>query len=317
MPVFYVVSGQFTVAGIDATFVKVVRLAATAGAFALTGNDATLAATHYVTGGTGAFSVTGIDASLQRNTIALAGDTGSFAVTGVAATLTRQDASFSSVSLLLHADGTNGSTTFTDSSSNAFTVTANGNAQISTAQSKFGGASGLFDGSGDFITVPDNADFDFGSGDFTIEMWVRFTSLPSSGQFVALYSHRDTSTSNNCINIWYTGTDNYFYASYSTDGTTQSNAIFVTPSASANTWIHIAMVRNGTALDFYTNGTKNTTVTIGSITLFNSPSVVRIGAANTTPTFFLNGYIDEVRVTKGVARYTASFTPATIAFPDS
>jgi hypothetical protein len=308
-------AAAYAVTGNAAGMAKVASLLASVGTFAITANDASLSRVRSLAASTGVFTVTGIDAIMSTKLLSAAA--GSFTVTGNAATLSRKDSNYSSVSLLLHMDGSNGSTTFTDNSSNAFTVTANGNAQVSTAQSKFGGASGLLDGSGDFLSIPDDADFDFGSGNFTIEMWVRFTSVPSSGQFVALYSHRDASNSINCISIWYSGTDSYFYASYSTDGTTQANAIFVTPSASAGTWIHLAMVRNGTSLDMFTDGTKNTTVNIGSITLFNSTAVVRIGAANSTPAFFLNGHIDEVRVTKGVARYTSNFTPSAFAFPDA
>jgi hypothetical protein len=81
--------------------------------------------------------------------------------------------------ILLHMDGTNGSTTFTDTNAggSAHTWTANGNAQISTAQSKFGGASGLFDGTGDYITTPDHADYTLGSGDFTIDLWFNCTAV--------------------------------------------------------------------------------------------------------------------------------------------
>ena len=89
------------------------------------------------------------------------------------------DPYFSNVSLLLHMDGSNGSTTFTDNSSNGFTVTANGNAQISTAQSKWNGASGYFDGAGDFLTVPVNSAFELGTGDFDVELWARFDSVNS------------------------------------------------------------------------------------------------------------------------------------------
>jgi len=70
------------------------------------------------------------------------------------------------------------------------TVTAYGNAQIDTAQSKFGGASGLFDGAGDYLSTPDSEDWNFGSGDFTIDFWVRFNSLPGVGAQRCLYSQR-------------------------------------------------------------------------------------------------------------------------------
>ena len=84
------------------------------------------------------------------------------------------DPYWANVVLLLHMDGTDGSTTFTDSSSYARAMTAAGNAQIDTAEFKFGTASGLFDGTGDSVQTPNGADFQF-LGDFTVEAWVRPT----------------------------------------------------------------------------------------------------------------------------------------------
>src|SRR3990167_7227024 len=84
------------------------------------------------------------------------------------------------VTLLLHCDGTDASTTFTDNSISSHVTTANGNAQIDTAQSKFGGASGLFDGTGDYLSVPNSDDWDFGTGDFTVDMWLRFNDITQS-----------------------------------------------------------------------------------------------------------------------------------------
>ena len=81
-------------------------------------------------------------------------------------------------------DGTDGSTTFTDAIG-THTVTAVGNAQIDTAQYKFGGASGLFDGTGDYLTIPDHADFNFGAGDFTIDFWVRFNAINTAQAFIS------------------------------------------------------------------------------------------------------------------------------------
>lgn len=72
---------------------------------------------------------------------------------------------------LLHMNGVDGSTTFTDESGKSWT--AKGNAQIDTAGSRFGGASALFDGSGDYMELPDHEDFNVGSGDFTVDFWFR------------------------------------------------------------------------------------------------------------------------------------------------
>lgn len=91
------------------------------------------------------------------------------------------DPFWASTMLLLRMDGANNSTAFTDLSSTPKAVTANGDAKVSTAQSQFGGASLLLDGNGDYLSFPASADFAPGTGDFTVECWIRFTSVPSSG----------------------------------------------------------------------------------------------------------------------------------------
>ena len=98
--------------------------------------------------------------------------------------------------LLLHCDGTDGSTSFIDSSSSGHTVTAVGNAQIDTAQYKFGGASALFDGSGDYLTVPDSSDFNFGANPVTIDFWVKFNAITAEDGLLSISnsaSGQDTS----------------------------------------------------------------------------------------------------------------------------
>ena len=84
---------------------------------------------------------------------------------------TTGDVYYPQTSLLMHFNGTNGSTTMTDNSKNNTTVTSVNGTAISTAQSKFGGSSVLFDGTNDLLTIPNNSLFDLSSGDFTIEFW--------------------------------------------------------------------------------------------------------------------------------------------------
>ena len=95
------------------------------------------------------------------------------------------DEEFGNVSLLLHGDGTNGSTTIVDSSSSTKAVTAFGDAQISTAQSKFGGASIAFDGNGDYLTIPPSAKFEFGTDPFTVEFWI-YPTTSTAGRAVSV-----------------------------------------------------------------------------------------------------------------------------------
>ena len=208
---------------------------------------------------------------------------------------------------LLHFNGSDTSTTFTDGSGK--TWTGGGTAQLDTDQKKFGTASLLLDGDSDYISTPDHADFDVGSGDFTIDFWVRFNALPGAGGYAALYSQRTTSSSNNAMTLWYSGNDKWSF-SYSTDGSSYLNIEgLTTHTPSLNTWYHIACVRNGSNLDIYIDGSKQTTKTISG-TIYNSTATPLIGAANPgTPISFLNGWIDEFRFSKGIARWTANFTP--------
>ena len=227
---------------------------------------------------------------------------------------TTGDLYFADVSLLLHMDGSNGSTTFTDSSSNALTVTANGNAQISTAQSKFGGASGYFDGTGDYLTIPDNDVFEPGSSDLTWEFWIKTTS---SSQYATLYSRVPSAFSaamwTVMINIASaTAGDVAFWAGdYSgASPLVQTSGV----SIRDDVWHHVAIVRNGSSWTIYVDGTSCGTGT-WSGSIGTSSGSVFIGKDEYYNRDY-NGYIDDLRITKGVARYTANFTPPTAAFPN-
>jgi hypothetical protein len=226
---------------------------------------------------------------------------------------------FSNVSLLLHGDGANGSTVIRDSSSRMNTVTAVGNAQISTAQSKFGGASIAFDGTGNYLTVPDNADFEFGSGNFTVEMWIYPTSGTNTFRCFIAKSNRNSPGGQGSF-VGQISNTNKLQMLFDKDATGETWDIDVqgTTTVALNTWHHIAVVRSGNVFTAYLNGVSEATATNG-LSLVDNAELLTIGALGyTSPPFvsFFNGYIDDLRITKGVARYTANFTPPTAAFPD-
>jgi hypothetical protein len=207
------------------------------------------------------------------------------------------DLNWNSVVLALHFDGANGSTTFTDQKGN--TVTPSGNASISTAQSKFGGASGYFDGTGDYLSIAANSGFAFGTGDFTIEAFVRPASIAAG------YGGIVTTLTTQSFGIYRKGAAFVFY--YGADRIT-SGAI------SADTWYHIELDRTGNTVTLYLDGQS-----VGTYILSDSLSSInplRIGTNTGATGDFFSGYIDDVRITKGVARHTANFTPPTEAFPD-
>lgn len=201
--------------------------------------------------------------------------------------------------LLLHMDGTDASTTFTDEYGH--TVTANGNAQIDTASSKFGGASGLFDGTGDYLTIPDSTDWDFGTADFTIECQVNAAASGYSG----LVGMRDTGSVNPILYLWTTGVIVWYY-----NGAAR---ITGTTNISGGGWYHIALVRYGGSTKIYVNGTQE-----GS-TYTDSNNYVADGiwiGGTPSASQYLNGHMDEVRITKGTARYTGNFTAPSAAFTE-
>lgn len=215
------------------------------------------------------------------------------------------DTRYSNVSLLLHCDGANGSTTFTDNSPTPKTVTAVGNAQISTAQSKFGGASAAFDGTGDYITLASDDAWAFGSGDFTIECWLY---LPTAGglQSKGLFTRRVLGAGYSPFHVDISSNVPRFLAC--TSEMTWDVAVSGT-ALSYDTWHHIAAVRSGTSFKLYVDGSS--VGTPGSeasalMSVTNSLYIASDGGGGS-----LNGYLDDIRITKGVARYTENFTPPT------
>lgn len=220
------------------------------------------------------------------------------------------------VSLLLHMDGSNGSTTFTDSSTNALTVTAVNGAAISTAQSKFGGASGFFDGSNDYLTITTNSLLNFGTGDWTVEFWMRYT---------------DTANAYPCIlgvtPSWSAGvvsiTHDHSWAANKLSVTANSHStgapVVSSSTLSTATWYHCAVVRSGTSLKIFIDGIQDGAATISSGLAFDfSNGATRIGGANGDgAASYFSGYLDDLRITKGIARYTSNFTPPTTAFPNA
>lgn len=196
-------------------------------------------------------------------------------------------------------NGADASTTFTDSElTPTKSVTAVGNAQIDTAQSKFGGACGLLDGSGDYLTVGDHADWDFGTGDFTIDMWVRFNALGSDRAIIDVNNGETVGvwlkwTTSNVLRVKVASTTRDF-----------------TWSPSTNTWYHVAVTRSGTNLRAFVGGTQIGTTLTDSGDITGGTVGVTIGAQNGGSNA-LNGWLDEVRISKGIARWTANFTPPT------
>jgi hypothetical protein len=208
------------------------------------------------------------------------------------------DPNFANVSVLLHMNGSDASTTFTDSSSNAITVTGYGNAQLSTAQSKFGTASAYFDGTGDYLlTASSLAPLQMGTGDFTVEAFIRPTSSVASYRTLIGLTTTDNET------LYILSGQLRWYISGTAAGT-----------IAVDTWYHVAASREGTSLRVFIDGTLVDTST-NSVDI--TAGRLSVGATGALTGEFFQGWIDELRITKGVARYTANFTAPTAPFPDA
>jgi hypothetical protein len=179
-----------------------------------------------------------------------------------------------------------------------------GNAQISTSVVKFGTGSLAFDGTGDWLTgnFPTRDLYSFGTGDFTVEMWVYTSNLSN---FQTLLDTRATDSQTSwCLFLDNTGKPYWYDAS----GVQLSST-----AISSNTWTHLAVSRSGSTLRMFLSGTQ---VFSGTNTNSQNPTGPFYVARNTVNAFLYTGYIDDLRITKGVARYTANFTPPTAAFPN-
>jgi hypothetical protein len=217
------------------------------------------------------------------------------------------DAHWDKVPLLLHGSGANGSTTITDSSPSPKVVTPFGNAQISTAQSKFDGSSIKFDGAGDYLTLADSTDWDFGTGDFTIEMFARFTTHTAVMSLLTNYQNSSTGWSVQRRS----DTDTLVFG----NGDPQLAAASFTPTDGV--WYHVAVCRSGTSLRLFVDGIQIGSTATNSTNIAGSTSLLYVGGLNAGGVIQnFNGHLDELRVTKGVARYTADFTPPTAPHPD-
>ena len=198
-----------------------------------------------------------------------------------------------------------------DDSANRYAITVVGN----TSVQKFGPFAGTtlptpyygayFDGTGDFLTIPDNAALQMGTGNFTIEFWINFSSIAS------YQTPFDKGYTGSGALLFQTGDGNGRMVIYASG----SAVITESGTATVGTWIHYALVRNGSTLTLYRNGTSSGSAT--NSTNFNNSSQLGIGATGVAPPggsigmYSINGYLSNVRIVKGTALYTENFTPPT------
>lgn len=217
------------------------------------------------------------------------------------------------VKLLLHGDGSNGSTTIIDSGPLGKTFTANGNAQLSTGAPKFGTASMLFDGTGDYVTTPDSADFVLGSDDWTMDCWFKRTGGDGTRRMLFGQGDAANTPSDLSVRVELFNTTNSLSGvvgrGFSPFQVRVTGATAVTDS----NWHHCAFVRSGSDLLIFLDGVLDGSGTFPD-PVNNSTGSFSVGRAGDWDSFYWVGEIDEFRLSVGMARWTASFTPPVRAY---
>ena len=212
--------------------------------------------------------------------------------------------------LLIHFNGTDAATSYTAESGQ--TVTFAGTAQLDTDQKEFGASSLLLDGNSDYVTVPDATTWDFGTGNFTIDFWVRFNSKTGAQYFISQYA--------DASNYWYVGKDasDKLIMRFRNGGS--DKGFYITTSAvtlSNSVWYHFTFERVTTSAKIFVNGTSQAlteTTAFSTNDVGTLAAVLKIGDCATLG--YVNGWIDEVRISKGIARWTANFTSPTVAYSE-
>ena len=192
-----------------------------------------------------------------------------------------------------------GETTIEDENGN-HTISAIGNTVISTTEKKIGTSSIYFDGNGDYLSIPDSDDWDFGSGDFTIDFWVKLTN----GAAITRFFGKGWNTGSLSFFLYTNGSTMYFY--HSTDGT---NNIYPTCpyTYESGVWTHTVISRHNNKLLFFKDGILQATQPTITADIYDSANPLIIGCDGNMGSNFVNGYIDQFRITKGKALWTENF----------
>jgi len=194
---------------------------------------------------------------------------------------------------------------FVDNSGSNLPITQAGNATQGTFSPYGSNWSNYFDGLGDWLTIPNNAGLAFGSGDFTIELWV---NLSSSSGTIANYSNGQSAISNFAWELYQLSATSVQFSVFQ-----GSSQYFSSSTAfTQNAWNHVAMVRNGTSLKTYVNGVAGaTTGNLTGVTISDPAGATLKLCSYANGSYYTTGFLSNLRVVKGKALYTATFTPPT------
>jgi len=215
--------------------------------------------------------------------------------------------------LLLHCDSAGVPGYFVDSSVNNYAVTTAGHVVTDSTQYKFGNYSGVFDGTDDYLSLADSDDWNFGSGNFTIDFRFRFNALSATSYFVS-----QESVTSNYWALYCNANGSLVFEGYADGGGTFVNLYTGAGAVSADSsWHHLAFVRNGTTGLVFVDGVSVAFggTQFGTATMNDIGDQLWIGAREYgSVTYEFNGWIDEFRISKGIARWTSNFTPPTQAY---
>jgi hypothetical protein len=230
------------------------------------------------------------------------------------------DPSSASVSLLLNMEGAG--STFVDYSSSPKTITAYHGATQSTAAPKFGSKSlylnGTTFGAGPYLSVPYSSAFDLSTGDWTVECWAYATALNASNNLFAINGDGSSYAQ---VAVVPQANGSAYFLTQGAGGDWLDTTLSAAGTFTTNTWQHVAAVRAGNVFRLYVNGISVVSFTSSSA-LMNASGLSTIGARlpagnSTVGSQTWQGYVDEFRVTKGVARYSGStIAVPTAAFPN-
>ena len=207
--------------------------------------------------------------------------------------------------LLIHSDTTDGSTTFVDSSSSGHTVTANGDVHHETDQQKFGKTGVFCDGVGDFLNIPTSPDWDFGTNPWAVDFWF-YSSVTTDDSNDGLFSLKKEAVSAALLQITYNSGKVSFRVASTIDG--RFDVV-----VSHSTWHHIAVTSDGINARCFVDGVQVGSVDVSVVSFSDGLGGMWIGNYY-DGNYPLQGYLDEIRISKGIARWTADFTPPTAPY---
>jgi hypothetical protein len=219
-----------------------------------------------------------------------------------------KDTEDSNTKLLVHFNGTDGQQTYTAETGQ--TVTFVSTAQLDIDQQVFGSSSLILDGNSDYVSVPDSTDWNFGTGDFTFECWVRFNQLPADGTYTNFIEQYVDS--NNRFSFIFNRSGGSWISFHCVNGGVNKGSANCEWYPDANIWYHVAAIRSSLSPNFtmlFVNGNQqgyDTIVTWLGASMPELSAPLCIGARPGSR--FINGWIDEVRISN-VARWTTDFTP--------